>query len=199
MKKKAILFFAFALLFIAAGFSGNLSSPSAIIATLICFLLGALFAFLGWRSLSSCKNPDDAPQVVGLHNTPPHTNYVTTSESDDYNCEFVNITLAGVSFQNDDGTDRQTLLRMLHFHDAPFDGNINVSVKESSFNGEIAFPVLVNDLLVGFIPKSQISYINENFDRIIDVSNIKVYGGGKDKNGKSISYGASIALKLRAD
>lgn len=195
MKKKTVLFFVLALLFISAAFAGNLSSPSAVIATLICILLGGLFAFLGWRTLSNGKKASDSPQVVDLHNPPP-TNFATSSDPDRDNCEFVNITLSGVTYENEDGTDRQLLLRKLHFHDAPFDHNIDVSVKECRFNDEIAFSVLVNDLQIGFIPKSQVSYVNDNFSRIIEVSKIKVYGGGKDKNGKTISYGASITLKL---
>lgn len=101
-----------------------------------------------------------------------------------------------MTYSNDDGTDRQFLLRRLHFHDTPFDKDIELSVKECRFNNEIAFSVLANGLQLGFIPKSQVNYVSENFDRIVEVTKIKVYGGGHDRDGNTISYGASITLKL---
>lgn len=205
MKKKNIVFSCLAVLFLLSTFSGF--SSGNMVGGVGCLVLFLLFGFLAYRSI---KQNAASAEKTALSSTPPNkysfsdvgitsptVDATSYSSEKEYGYEFVNITLAGVTFQNDDGTDRQFLLRRLHFHDTPFDNDIEISVKECSFNNEIAFSVLANDLQLGFIPKSQVNYINENFNRIVEVTKIKVYGGGHDKDGNTISYGASITLKLR--
>nr|UVY12751.1 MAG: HIRAN domain protein [Bacteriophage sp.] len=208
MKKKNIVFSCLAVLFLLSAFSGFFSGN--ITGGIGCLMISLLFGFLAYRSIKQLPLNEEKSTASS---TPPLSNKRSVENSsiasstvnsslpnsdEEYSCEFINITLAGVTYPNDDGTDRQLLLRRLHFHDTPFDKDVEISVKECRFNDEIAFSVLANNLQIGFIPKSQISYVNENFDRIIEVSKIKVYGGGRDKDGNTISYGAAITLKLRA-
>lgn len=205
MKKKTIVFSCLAVLFLLSAFSG-ISNGNAT-GGIGCLVLCLVFGFLAYRSLKQ-GNSDIEKTTTSITPSPNKSSVLDSGvtstaspavSSDEYSCEYLNITLAGVTYQNDDGTDRQLLLRRLHFHDTPFDGDVDVSVKECRFNDEIAFAVLANDLQLGFIPKSQIAYVSDNFDRIIEVTKIKVYGGGRDKSGNTISYGASITLKLRTD
>ena len=208
MKKKNIVFSCLAVLFLLSTFSGFFSGN--ITGGIGCLMISLIFGFLAYRSIKQHPINEEKPTASS---TPPLSDKRSVENSNiavstvnsslpDYDeecsCEFINITLAGVTYPNDDGTDRQLLLRRLHFHDTPFDKSVEISVKECRFNNEVAFSVLANNMQIGFIPKSQISYVNENFDRIIEVSKIKVYGGGRDKDGNTISYGAAITLKLRA-
>lgn len=188
-------------------FSGM--SSGNIIGGVGCLILFLLFGFLTYRTLkqksagekeiitNSTSSYETNSSFANLNAT-PSSDYVAPVTCDkEYGYEFVNITLSGVTYQNDDGTDRQFLLRRLHFRDTPFDESIELSVKECRFNDEIAFSVLANNLQIGFIPKSQVNYVSDNFNRIVEVTKVKVYGGGHDKQGNVISYGASITLKLR--
>lgn len=113
--------------------------------------------------------------------------------------EFVTVKLAGVTFKNDDGTERQPILRALKFHDAPYDTEIDVSIKEYQFNNERAYGVYLNDVQIGNIPRHLIQFVYDNFQRIESISNITAYGGGRDADGKPKSYGAEITIRLYKD
>lgn len=133
---------------------------------------------------SNVATPQPAPPVE----TPSTTAY-----------EFVSAKIAGVTFNNDDGESRQTYLSLIRFKRPPFSGSLHISLKQYDFCGDIAYAVFVNDFQIGNIPKSQIAYIHENFDRIFDIPKIKVYGGGQNKAGQDIDFGAEITIRLYKD
>ena len=110
--------------------------------------------------------------------------------------EFVPVKVVGVTFNNDDGESRQDYLHDIRFKRPPFSGPLEVTLNQGEYNGEIAYSVCVNGYQIGNVPKSQVAYVHENYDRILEVSKINVYGGGTGKEGQPISFGAEITLKL---
>ena len=98
--------------------------------------------------------------------------------------EYLEIKVAGVTFKNDKGPTRQTILRKIHFNDKPFDEYIELGLREYEFDGKPAFGVYVQ-------------FIIDNDARYEGICGINVYGGGRDENGYSISYGCKITLKYR--
>lgn len=185
MKKKTIVFFALALLFLLSALSsfasGNVSGGMG------CLLICAVLAFLGYRSMKSAQK-----STQSTDSSTPHPN--NRSVSDTY--EFVAYKLRGVTFKNNDGTDRQTILRKLKFHDAPFDTGADVSLQKYEFDGSPAIAVLVNDIQVGNIPAENVGFLNDNFDRIDAITAIDAYGGGRDHDGKPISFGCKVTVRL---
>lgn len=94
--------------------------------------------------------------------------------------------VVGVTFKNDDGSDRQKLLRKLYFQDPPFDGSNVVSLEKYVWKNSPAYCVKVNDSIVGNIEADYVWYFEKNSDRPCDIE-ISVYGGTAGKN-----YGAEI-------
>lgn len=108
------------------------------------------------------------------------------------------IKVAGVTFNNDDGTDRQLILRKLHFRDNPFSKYVDVEIKQYEFKGSPAYGIYANDMQIGNIPANLVSFMQDNIERIESISHIDVYGGGH-KDGKPISYGCKIILRFLKD
>lgn len=86
------------------------------------------------------------------------------------------IKVAGVTFNNDDGTSRQEILQKIKEKKAPFNKQLNVSVESTEYNGEFAMKVFVNSHLVGWVPKDMLGFIKENKDRITGISDFYVSG-----------------------
>lgn len=108
------------------------------------------------------------------------------------------IKVAGVTFNNDDGTDRQLILRKLHFRDNPFSKYVDVEIKQYEFKGSPAYGIYANDMQIGNIPANLVPFMQDNIERIESISHIDVYGGGH-KDGKPISYGCKIILRFLKD
>lgn len=154
------------------------------------------------RSAPSNKLSDSISQSVSTQEisepVPPLTPMQETSKhatAEQY--EFLDIQVAGVTFKNDKGVTRQTLLRKIKEHSAPFDKYIEISLNQYDYEGEIAYSVCVNDKQIGNVPKSQVQYLYDNIERFIEITRINVYGGYRDDNGYFKSYGANITLKLQ--
>lgn len=111
---------------------------------------------------------------------------------------FAPIKVTGVTFNNDDGSSRQLILRKLHFHDSPFNEYADVEIKQYEYKGQPAYGVYVNNMQIGNIPADLIPFIQDNIERIESISYIDVYGGGQ-KDGKPISYGCKITLRFLKD
>lgn len=111
--------------------------------------------------------------------------------------EYLEIKVAGVTFKNDKGPTRQTILRKIHFNDKPFDEYVELGLREYEFDGKPAFGVYANNMQIGNIPADYVQFIIDNDARYEGICGINVYGGGRDENGYSISYGCKITLKYR--
>lgn len=111
--------------------------------------------------------------------------------------EYLEIKVVGVTFKNDKGLTRQTILRKIHFNDKPFDEYIELGLHEYEFDGKPAFGVYANNMQIGNIPADYVQFIIDNDARYEGICGINVYGGGRDENGYAISYGCKITLKYR--
>lgn len=111
--------------------------------------------------------------------------------------EYLEIKVAGVTFKNDKGPTRQTLLKKIKQRSAPFDEYLEISLNQYDFEGELAYSVCVNDRQIGSVPKSQVQYLHDNLERFVAITGINIYGGYRDENGYFKSYGAAITIKFR--
>lgn len=102
--------------------------------------------------------------------------------------------LAGVSFDNDDGSSRQQYLRKLRFKAAPFDDFVDITIEPYDFQGEPAFAVCANGFQIGNVPRTHIRYF-EN-DAYYAVEDFEVYGGGTTDTGEKRSYGCALTVRF---
>ena len=106
--------------------------------------------------------------------------------------DFLRTKVAGVTFKNG-RRSRQTILRAMRFHDAPFDkGDMELTIERGEWEGKPAFGVFVNGEQIGNIPAEHTQFVEENFSRLDGITNIEVYGGGEGRN-----YGAEVVLRFR--
>ena len=98
--------------------------------------------------------------------------------------------VVGVTFANDDGTNRQELLRKIKSREEPFKGFINYSLKVYSYEGKTAVAVLANGVMIGNVPKENAENIAEHI-KYIDKVFVRVFGGEDGKN-----FGAIVRLTV---
>lgn len=111
-------------------------------------------------------------------------------EDDDDEPDVYEYKIVGVTFANDDGTNRQELLRKIKSKEAPFKGYINYSLREYSYEGKTAVAVLANGIMIGNVPKENAENIAEHM-KYIDKVFVRVFGG---EDGKK--YGAVVRLTV---
>ena len=104
--------------------------------------------------------------------------------------ETLKFKVVGVTFKNEDGKSRQTLLRKLHFGDAPFnsDGGVDITIERGAYQGEPAFSVFAEGHQVGNISKDDVPFFVRRWSDFVGVTSAEVYGGGTDDEGHSINY-----------
>jgi hypothetical protein len=114
----------------------------------------------------------------------------------------VTFRVAGVTFDNDDGTSRQEILRALKFGDAPYaedldPDDLDVTIEETTWNGELAYAVLANGYQIGNVPKASITKVKNAKDHVAtcSVTSARIIGGGKDEDGNRISYGCEVTME----
>lgn len=98
--------------------------------------------------------------------------------------------VVGVTFKNDDGTNRQELLSKIKSKVEPFKGFINYSLRVYSYEGQPAVAVLANGIMIGNVPKENAENIAEHM-KYIDKVFVRVFGG---EDGKK--YGAVVRLTV---
>lgn len=113
--------------------------------------------------------------------------------------EKITFKVVGVTFKNEDGKSRQTILRKINFSEPPFkdDDELNADIIRTSYEGNPAFCVYVNNLQIGNIGKEDIPFFVERFGDFLGITSIDVYGGGTDDEGHPIHYGAKIDCEFR--
>lgn len=148
----------------------------------------ALLFFWAWRKLRKPKQPK-ASRKAKASAPDKHPQY-----------QHVQIRVAGVTFRNDDGTDRQQLLRKIKFGDAPFQDNDNLDVLLDSYlyKGDPAIRVMVNGYQIGNVPKEQVAEVQQAMTKPgTRITVFDVVGGGKIDD-EQINYGALIVLRYDA-
>ena len=106
--------------------------------------------------------------------------------------------VVGVTFKNPDGRTRQAVLRKLKFADAPYDkDDIEITVEKGEYEGEPAFPVMVEGVQVGNIAREDIPLVLSRWEDFVGVTSFDVSGGGRDEGGYAMSYGLKINMRFR--
>ena len=96
--------------------------------------------------------------------------------------ETLKFKVVGVTFKNEDGKSRQTLLRKLHFGDAPFnsDEGVDITIERGAYQGEPAFSVFAEGHQVGNISKDDVPFFVRRWSDFVGVTSAEVYGGGSN-------------------
>lgn len=208
--KKKVFFIGLAALFTLSAVSG-LSSGN-ISSFIGCLAIAAVFGFFAYRAVKPQQNSEssNASAVIQpsacttsekkLSSTASSTiaaSAVTPASKPEF--EFVQIKVAGVTFKNEKGASRQTILRKIKFNDNPFDEYIELELRQYEYDGSPAYGVYANNLQIGNIPTDKVQFVSDNLKRLDSISAIDVYGGGRDESGHAISYGCKITLKFRTE
>jgi|GEM_PF-6785638 len=117
-------------------------------------------------------------------------------QSDEYLDKFImtKIEVSGVSFNNDDGTSRQSILGKMKLKQKPFDV-MTVEVKEYDYKGDPALGVYINDIQIGNVAKEQISHVKKIMAENSNIQSIEVWGGGTTDDGDPKNYGCQITVR----
>lgn len=142
-------------------------------------VIAAAFGFIGYRKGTK---PAAAPEAAPATDASP---YVRRAYK-----------LTGVTFKNDDGSSRQSVLRKLKFNDPPFDEGVELELSRYEWEGKPALAVLANGLQIGNIPANDVDFLITNWERIIGFTNCHVYGGGRGEDGEQKSFGVEVVLQL---
>ena len=140
---------------------------------------------------------ENAPAPAPIIPEPVLAMAETPAPKKDPNFTILQYRVKGTTFKNEDGTRRQTLLRKIKFQDAPFARSVDVSLAEYEYEGEPALGVYVNDLQVGNIPKEDVPFLIDNWERIEKIADFRVTGGGRSDSGENLNYGALVSVRLR--
>ena len=105
---------------------------------------------------------------------------------------FVSFKAAGVTFRNDDGSDRQTILRHLKFLDPPY---IPSGAQEATlefvnytYEGEPAIRITINGYTIGNVPKDKIQEVSDALRKPGMSAAYTIYGGSGH------NYGCEVGI-----
>lgn len=93
--------------------------------------------------------------------------------------ETLKFKVVGVTFKNEDGKSRQTLLRKLHFGDAPFnsDEGVDITIERGAYQGEPAFSVFAEGHQVGNISKDDVPFFVRRWSDFVGVTSVLAASG----------------------
>lgn len=104
--------------------------------------------------------------------------------------------VAGVTFKNKDGSDRQELIKKLFNRKSPFDTNLVLDLEEFEYDGAPAYYVILNGETLGTVPADMVKFIKTSYDRIRGVENVRVYSSYTNYEKEHIPYRATFNLKI---
>ena len=133
--------------------------------------------------------------VVGL----PDITVIDEKDDSAVKYEYMRFKVKGVTFDNDDGTNRQDILYEIANKEHPFDGKLTATIEEIQYNNEPAFAVLVNDYRIGSVPKERVNELLQKWSRIDKISSFSLVGGETEYSGKDLYYGVRITVRFFED
>ena len=159
-------------------------------------IIGILaFALVIW-SANRLSNPKPRPGSAAQQQAPARSATPQREHTD--TLKELTFHVAGVTFDNEDGTNRQKILRALRFGDEPYaapSGLNDVQIIDTFYDGELAYEVHVNDYQIGYVPKKLIPQVKAAMDTCTCTADqIEFIGGGTDEDGNRRSYGAIVTL-----
>lgn len=184
-----IVWIAYGFLFVRFLFHGF--RIGSFFATLL--IVGVLFILLFLWTVHKITQPTSKRTRQAAGSSSPASGSAASTGS-------ITFRVAGTTFDNDDGSSRQDILRHLKFGDEPWaddPDDLLATIEEETFNGELAFSVLVNGYQVGFVPKGYIQKVAKARQNVSScyVSSVKITGGGTAEDGRKLSYGCTITLE----
>lgn len=114
-----------------------------------------------------------------------------------YGSELRRFNVVGVTFKNKDGEDRQSIIERLQVG-----AEYNVRLERYLYEGEPAYYVVINEKVVGNVPKSLAAQFSakEDQDCWLLITNAGVHGGGPmdddDEFPEEKSYGVHVTVKI---
>ena len=120
-------------------------------------------------------------------------NYTKTIEK--YGSELWSFNVAGVTFRNKDGEERQEIIERLHVG-----CEYNVRIERYTYNGEPAYYVYINSKIVGNVPRNVAAAFaaKEDADFWVLTTKAGIHGGPEcdDEDYEDRSYGVHMTVKL---
>lgn len=108
--------------------------------------------------------------------------------------EYVTCRIVGVTFKNDDGGDRQEILKKIRYRAAPYRSDPDIHLVKYDYKGEEAVAVYANDEQIGSISRLDLSMkILPRWDRYKDIDEFSVHGTGERDN----KFGMDIRVRFR--
>lgn len=114
-----------------------------------------------------------------------------------YGSELRRFNVVGVTFKNKDGEDRQSIIERLQVG-----AEYNVRLERYLYEGKPAYYVVINEKVVGNVPKSLAAQFSakEDQDCWLLITNAGVHGGGPmdddDEFPEEKSYGVHVTVKI---
>lgn len=180
MKKSAIALFVLAALFLV----GSLSfiSSGDIVYFIGGIIIAAVFAFLGYRSYATNKAKEEKQRQEEAELAEKRKQYAETHMRVDFS-------VAGVTYENEDGSSRQAILKRMAKEDF-----VVASLGEFEYDGSPAVAVMLDDERIGSVPKEHLPDVLPLFTQGKKLSTITAdIEDFEDEDGKTI-YRCDISL-----
>ena len=109
------------------------------------------------------------------------------------NYQFCELRIVGVTFKNEDGSDRQAILKKIRYRGAPFRTDPDITLKRYLYEGEEAIAVYANESQIGHLSRSDVAdRVLPRWDRFKRVSEFSIHGDGTRTN----KFGMDITLEF---
>ena len=138
------------------------------------------------------KKAQQKPVEPAIQQEPPKPPQKSKREIARENAQTFDFSVAGVTFNNDDGTSRQAILKKILDEKEPFEYGADYILDSYEYNGEDAVRVLANDeYMIGNVPKDKVDFVLSLAGKITDME-VTVYDFESDE-GKTI-YAADVTV-----
>lgn len=107
--------------------------------------------------------------------------------------EYKTCRIVGVTFDNEDGHNRQEILKKIRYRGAPYRTDPEIRLVKYNHNGDEAVAVYANEEQIGHISQFNLSDVLPRWDRYKDVSHFSIHGDGSRTN----KFGMDIEIRFR--
>ncbi len=161
---------------------------TGIICVLIAIGKGVNIIYMALESINDRIRHIDKSIKTKSTNTKPK---ITKSSIDDRKVGYMTFRVAGVTYDNDDGSSRQEIISQIK-KDKEYNSTENkLDFKEYSYEGKPALAVFIDGKQVGNVPANRVDFLLEEIEKDHLVSAELEFLGGGD-----LSYGIKITLGI---
>lgn len=157
-----------------------------IICVLIAVGKGVSVIYMALESINDRIRHLEKPRKSKPAKTKPD---VSDSVIDDKNIGYMTFRVAGVTYNNDDGTSRQEIIAQIKKNKDHNSTENKLDLKEYSYEGKPALAVFIDGQQVGNVPANNVDYLLKQIenDRLVSAK-LEFLGGG------NLTYGIEITL-----